>query len=281
MANGDGAAEAEIPLKIEGEERWIACRLSEKSGDQETSRILALQDITDIKRLEQHREATRNLLALAELSSVLSHEIRNPLGSLELLSGLLEGCEGLSSEEKQWVVCMKAELRSLGCSVSNLLRLHNNGCCRKKEFKLGDLISTAFELLLPLARKAEVLLTTTIGIELDQLTVLGDRQALLEVLLNLGTNALQNTPAGGQVRITASRENKQGSSALALQVLDSGNGIPEANLPRVFEVGFSTLGRSGLGLAICQKIIVEHGGEIMIRSRAGAGTTARIELPQA
>jgi signal transduction histidine kinase len=162
-----------------------------------------------------------------------------------------------------------------------MLRLHGNGSSRKKEFKLGDFISTAFELLLPLARRAEVLLTTTVGIGLDELTLLGDRQALLDALLNLGCNAVQNTPAGGQVRITASRENKQGTSVVVLQILDSGNGIPEAILARVFEVGFSTLGRSGLGLAISKKIIEEHGGEIVLRSRAEGGTTARIELPQA
>jgi signal transduction histidine kinase len=249
--------------------------------DQHASRVLVLQDVTEIKRLEQHREATRNLVALAQLSNVLSHEIRNPLGSLELLTGLLESSDSLTSEEKQWVICMKAELRSLGCSVSNLLRLHGNGSCRKKEFNLTDFLSTAFELLLPLARKAEVLLTTTVAAGLDQLTLQGDRQALLEVLLNLTCNGFQNTPAGGQVRIAVRVEKKQDTSMLVIEVLDSGNGIPETDLSRVFEVGFSSTGRSGLGLFISRRIVAEHGGEILLRSRVGTGTTARIELPQA
>lgn len=122
--------------------------------------------------------------------------------------------------------------------------------------------------------------TITSALPPDTPPLIGDRERLRQVLLNLVTNAIKYNRRGGQVRITVSQQEQE----LLLSISDSGHGIPAAHLPHLFERFYRVPGNegiegSGLGLSISQKIVQEHGGQIEVRSREGEGSTFTCRLP--
>ena len=106
----------------------------EESPGEATETIWILRDISDQKRMAAERESARRAHALAEIATVLAHEIRNPLGSMELFTGLLAGATSELPEANQWVTHLQAGLRSLAATVNNVLQFHSQPC--------GELIST-------------------------------------------------------------------------------------------------------------------------------------------
>jgi signal transduction histidine kinase len=115
--------------------------------------------------------------------------------------------------------------------------------------------------------------------DLDSLPPIRGRHAdLNQALMNIVSNAIEAIEAEGSIRISARR----GEGVALLEVADSGRGISAENLPRIFDPGFTTKGAgvgAGLGLAIAQRILSEHGGRIEAQSRLGEGTTVRLALP--
>jgi len=114
--------------------------------------------------------------------------------------------------------------------------------------------------------------------------VLADPDQMQQVLINLVLNALDATPPGGRVEISARLEDSGGRAGVAVAVRDTGPGIPDELKPRLFEPFFTTkpAGQgTGLGLAICRDIIRAHGGEIRVESQLGAGATFTVWIPAA
>ena len=100
---------------------------------------------------------------------------------------------------------------------------------------------------------------------------------LEQVLLNLALNAFHFMPGGGWLSL---RGVDRGPAGIEIDVRDTGSGIPEGDLPRIFDAGFSTRpGSSGLGLAVCRRILEHHGGAIAVENRPGYGASFRISLP--
>ena len=95
-----------------------------------TETIWILRDISDQKRAAEEREAARRAHALAEVAAVLAHEIRNPLGSMELFAGLLSAFTAKAPEAHQWVTHLQVGLRSLSGTVNNVLQFHGQPCAR-------------------------------------------------------------------------------------------------------------------------------------------------------
>src|SRR5208337_2993203 len=109
-------------------------------------------------------------------------------------------------------------------------------------------------------------------------TIHADRHRLEQVLLNLALNAFRFMPGGGWLSI---RGVDWAAEGVEIVVRDTGPGIVPDDLPRIFEAGFSTrAGSSGLGLAVCRRILEQHGGSISVESRPGYGATFRFRLPR-
>ena len=231
--------------------------------------MLILRDATAQRDMDREREEARRLIALAEMSSVLAHEIRNPLGSLELLAGLLLNSSGLSSEQHKWIEHLQAGTRSLSATVNNVLRVHTIGTSVLVPLQLGPALREALTFVGPLAEQAGIALS--LREELGSAEIMGNRAELQQVILNLALNAFRHTPGGGQVELAAVRGEKGGSCVAVVEFSDTGCGIAPENLPNIFETGFSTAGHSpGLGLAVCRKIVQQHGGTIDVGSRRAA-----------
>ena len=259
----------------ETEVEWIAARPALLGTG--LNSVLILRDITAARRLEQEQEQMRCRHALAEMSAVLAHEIRNPLGSLELFAGLLAGSE-LAGEQREWVEHMQAGLRTLAATMNNVLHFHSGAQPEMAPLDLGQWLRSLHHFLRPLAQQAKVHLELVQG--LDGVMVAADRHRLEQVLLNLALNAFRFMPGGGVLRISGQRRGKAAGASAEIEVADTGPGIAPENLARVFEAGFTTRpGSPGLGLAVCQTIMQQHGGTITATSRPGRGTKFRLEFP--
>ncbi|HTZ82430.1 MAG TPA: ATP-binding protein [Candidatus Acidoferrales bacterium] len=245
-------------------QRWLAARHAPIGN---SASVFILRDVTERRRLEEDQDRFRREQALAEMSAVLAHEIRNPLGSLELFAGLLADAS-LSPECQKWVEHLQAGLRTLSATVNNVLQFHSSPALDLAPVDLGSLLDWSRDFLMPLARQSQV----TLGLQnrLHGVTLLANRHGLEQVLLNLVLNSLRAMPGGGWVEIAGRKSHPEGS--ITLDVTDTGPGISPEHLPHIFDPGFtSRSGSPGLGLAVCRKIVEQHGGTIHAQSRPGWG----------
>jgi two-component system sensor histidine kinase FlrB len=288
-----------------GGERWLAVRhaavrdagSSDGQDAADCVSIFILRDVSDAKRLVEERDKLRREQALAEMSAILAHEIRNPLGSLELFAGLLAEA-GLTPECRQWVEQVQAGLRTLAATVNNVLHFHSLPAPARVPIDLGQLLDWAGGFLVPMARQARVELC--MHNRLQGVWFAADRHRLEQVLLNLVLNALRAMPGGGWVEISGRRISEAGISragisragisgsgihhgdgaAVAISVSDTGPGVMAGDVTKIFEPGFSThSGSPGLGLAVCRRIVEQHGGSLAAGNRAGAGASFTLTFP--
>jgi two-component system sensor histidine kinase FlrB len=230
--------------------------------------------VTARKEAEQQREASRNMLALGEMAAVLAHEIRNPLGSMELWTSILDKQSEIGEEGKLCVEHLQAGIRSLSATVNNVLQFHGHGSANLVPLKLKTVLNNGFAFIRPLAEEAGIRLA--IHSELENTEILGDANGLQQVILNLALNAFRHTPMGGSLTISAQVQGR----AAVVDFSDSGEGIAERDLPKIFNAGFSGSNRRpGLGLTICRRIMQQHKSTIRVQSRVCKGTTFSIEIP--
>ncbi|MGP0020518.1 MAG: sensor histidine kinase [Candidatus Sulfotelmatobacter sp.] len=235
----------------------------------------------EVERLRLELEDTQSKLrreqALAEISSILAHEIRNPLGSLELFAGLLAESE-LKPECRKWVEHMQAGLRTLAATVNNVLQFHSLPELERAPVDLGQLLGWARDFFLPLARQSRVALS--LQDRVSGILFSADRHRLEQVLLNLVLNAIRAMPGGGWIELAG--RVVQNGQVVVLTVSDTGPGISPEHLPGLFEPGFSTrAGSPGLGLAVCRKIVAQHGGTITASNGQGCGAIFTLTFPLA
>ena len=270
----------EVKAEVKAEAReveWIAVRRAPLPATAGLSSILILRDITADKRLEGEREQMRCRQALAEMSALLAHEVRNPLGSLELFAGLLAGAE-LNQESRNWVAHLQAGLRLLGATVNNVLHFHSQPALGLAPTDLGNLLAWLEQFLRPLAQQARVRLD--LHQELDRVEIAADRHRLEQVVLNLALNAFRFMPHGGVLKITGRVQRAGKRQTARVEMADTGCGIAAENVPRIFAAGFTTrAGSPGLGLAVCRTIMQQHGGSIAVSSRLRQGSRFTLEFP--
>jgi two-component system sensor histidine kinase FlrB len=256
-------------------ECWLAVRHAAVPELAPQSSVFILRDISERKRLELAEQKLLREQALGEMSAVLAHEIRNPLGSLELFAGLLAEAE-LSPESREWVEQLQAGLRSLAATVNNVLNFHSQPSPMRAPTDLGQLLDWAHHFLAPLARRARVKMN--LRHRLAGVVIPADRHRLEQVLLNLLLNAVHALPGGGCLELAGHLAAE--GRAFTITVRDTGPGIAAENLLKIFEPGFSTrLGSPGMGLAVCRRIVAQHGGTITAQSQPGRGAVFTIALP--
>lgn len=240
--------------------------------------IWIVRDLTEEKRLAAEREAVRESLALAQIATLLAHEIRNPLGSMELFTGLLAEAVAAMPEAKQWATHLQAGLRSLASTVNNVLQFHAKAGVKLSTLDLDRLLNEITEFLQPVARQRgqQIKFENAIGKIIAQ----ADPNRLKQVFLNLAINGFRAMPPGGALRMRVKWAPQFPGGLAEIEVQDEGRGIPEELQEKIFEAGFTTTpGSPGLGLAVCKRIVEQHGGAISVQSRPGEGTRFAIVLP--
>jgi two-component system sensor histidine kinase FlrB len=237
--------------------------------------IWILRDITANKQAEQEREAARRATALAEISTILAHEIRNPLASLELFAGLIEQDLGQTS---QWVSHLRAGIRTLSGTVNNVLSLNGESKPRLARVNLAASVQSGVAFVQPIAEQAGLQLSFSAGA--DTPSVLGNEDAIHQIILNIVRNAIRHTEVGGRVDVSTRRSKRDQADFALVEIADTGCGMPESVIEHIFDAGFSATGETpGLGLAVSKRLMTQHGGSIRVASRIHEGSTFQLEFP--
>jgi signal transduction histidine kinase len=216
-----------------------------------------------------------------------SHELRTPVANLAVAVEALQAVIGKDSNEARAAAAdLEREAKRLTELVENLLDLSlaESGQVRLNATVLspGDLALRAMHPFEGRAAQVGVTLATEIPLRLSQVTADADRT--VQVLTNLLDNALKVTPAGGRITVAASEQRAH----VLLSVADTGPGIPETELPHVFDRFYRVdkarareKGGAGLGLAIAKRLVEAQGGIIMVESELGHGARFVVALPKA
>jgi signal transduction histidine kinase len=268
VAVGDGER-APVPIETEGNDEIgelarAADRMIERLAEHETRR-------------EASDRARRDLIA------AVSHDLRTPLTSLQLLAqGMDDGLLDLDNGGRRYLNEMSVHVRSLSAMVDDLFELTRLEAgdiqWSMRRVRLDELVGETIEAMR--AQAASKGVAVEARVPRDLAFARANPEKVQRVLFNLIQNAIRHTPADGSVTVAA----EPSGDAIEVEVADTGNGIPPGQRERVFEPFFRgdarTGGGSGLGLTICRAIIEVHGGRIWL-SECATGTRVRFTLPRA
>jgi PAS domain S-box-containing protein len=286
LATHAGKKEVEIPFVSEGRMRILATSGTalKNSAGEIIATLHIIRDITEVKELEAQSKRVERLSAMGEMAVELAHEIRNPLGSIELFASLLEKESPKGSDSGRWAENIRVGSRSLNNIVSNMLQFANPIAPKFEEVDVHEVIEETLRFTEGIIRQRNVRLESRLNAEMAK--VYGDRELLKQMILNLVLNSMQAMPSKGAL-IVATRELEQlpGGAfceGIEIKVEDTGMGIPPENLSRIFDPFFTTnKNGTGLGLSVVHQIVGNHSGFIHVESTVNQGTTFTITLPRA
>ena len=244
--------------------------------------LLQAQDVTEWLALEQRVRVAEKLAALHTLSAGVAHELRNPLSAMDLNLHLLEEElreQGMGTKDSaHYLQVLNAECRRLSVILDNFMKFARPGSMGLHEVDVPRIIEHIAALMQFEADERGIWLEWTVEPALP--SVLGDETQISQVVVNVVVNAFHAMTDGGCCRITAVTRTVDGSRWVELAVQDTGVGIPDEALPRLFEPFYTTKSSgTGLGLAIAYRIMQDHGGSISVSSSPGKGTTVALRFP--
>ncbi len=225
-----------------------------------------------LEQKNQELELKKRLAALGEMAAGIAHEIRNPLGGIQLYASTLASEVEDRPLATELVKKISAGVRGLNALVGDMLAFTGKMNLNRRDEELGEIVAGAVELARPTLLQYNIQVVTGGAMENSGLSVNVDARLLHRVLLNLVLNAADAIgEAGlkdGQISISAEKMTADADSKTAILIDDNGPGIPQEVLERVFNPFFTTKhSGTGLGLAIVHRIIEAHGGEITAENR--------------
>lgn len=245
--------------------------------------VLQVAEITGQKSLQAQLAHQDRLASIGRLAAGVAHEVGNPLtGIASIAQNLRDDSEPEAVSERAGLIL--EQTRRIDGIVRSLVRFSHAGLTPGVQpepglpapLDLREVVEDALRLV-RLSRRAR-------GVEVDDqcapgLPLLGDRQQLVQVLVNLVTNACDASAPGAQVQVRGSKET---GGRVLLEVIDRGSGIPDELRARIFEPFVTTKAPgegTGLGLSLVYSIVREHGGTVEVQSAVGEGTCVSVRLP--
>jgi two-component system sensor histidine kinase HydH len=232
--------------------------------------------------LQLQNEAARQerLAALGGMAAVLAHEIRNPLGAIKGLAQFLGEKRAADPPQVEMTHTIAQEATRLERLVNDLLTYARPRPPARQTTNLPDVLGEVLRLASPAAKAAGVVCRLDVSEEVPPIAA--DPEQLKQLFGNLSLNALQAMPTGGRLTVAVRPMDGKGGIRRGVEVAveDTGSGIPDADLPRVFEPFYTTRTKgTGLGLAICKQIVEAHGGALRVGRTGPDGTTILVTLP--
>ncbi len=303
----DSSAEGKSPLEVirnvtiqdiidrtlKGEQRLVSQELSLYSPEEKTFRvnsapiarnniidgaILVFHDITELRRLERIRQ---------DFVANVSHELRTPLTSIKgYAETLLEGALLDRDNAKDFIEIIYRDSDRLANLINDLLDLSKIESGKMKmsfvEFDPISLIKRAVTVIENQAKAKSIILKLDLPLDLPKIRA--DETRFSQVMINLLDNAIKYSSEGGTATISANAAD----NLLQIDISDTGIGISEKDLPRIFERFYRVdqarsreLGGTGLGLSIVKHIVSAHGGQVWVKSELGQGSTFSFTIPLA
>ncbi|MDF2522692.1 MAG: hypothetical protein K0R31_333 [Clostridiales bacterium] len=236
--------------------------------------VIIIDDVTEVKKLQQQLLRNERLAALGELSTGVAHEIRNPLGIIKAIEQTMKVQLKANEEAVKELEIIDEEIDRANRVIESLMEFGKPG----KDEKAFQDVNLILEDVLAITNKYLLQHKVTIEVEKSELPeILADSEQLKQVFINIVFNAAQAMPTGGILRI--STQNLQ-NGLVKIAFADTGIGIEEENIEKIFNPFYTTKDEgTGLGLSIVHRIVESHCGRINVFSKVGTGTTFEILLP--
>jgi two-component system nitrogen regulation sensor histidine kinase GlnL len=291
LATGESRSESEAVIEG-GDGRpvhvsVVTAPLAVRSGGVEAA-VAVLRDMSRLHQLESEVRRGETLAAVGQMAIGLAHEIRNPLGAIRGAVQLMAREMGEDTRLREYTDVLLKEVDRVNRIIEMLLDISRPVTLRVVPLNLHQLLERVALLAEEMAAQHGVQIVRRYDPSLP--AILADEDRILQVFHNLVRNAVEAMTAGGRLTLVtrlsmnplfAKVDVGLGQRSMAeIQVLDEGQGIPEASRSRLFTPFFTTKDKGlGLGLALCHRIIEEHRGAIQIASERGRGTAVSCFLP--
>jgi two-component system, OmpR family, phosphate regulon sensor histidine kinase PhoR len=275
VLKGEPRVEAEI---VTGtlRQRFFAVTVASVRAAETSGAVIVLHDITELRKLERVRR---------DFVANVSHELKTPLTAIQgFAETLLAGAIDDPQNRVRFLEIILEHSRRLARLTDDLLKLSKMDADRLEleicRLSVPQFVESCVETAQRPASEKDLRLSLNLQERLPDIAA--DRRRLAEVLQNLLDNAMQYTPPGGQIMLSASAD----ASELTFTVSDTGIGIPQADQPRIFERFYRVdaarsreVGGTGLGLAIAKHLVEVHGGRIWVESEVGQGSQFHFTVP--
>ena len=274
--SGERAAVPPVRDAISG--RWwdlVATPLETTDG---AGTILLLRDVTPFVRLQESARRDEQMAVMGRLTAGVAHEVRNPLfaisANVDALGLVLEG----NQEVRELLDAVRFEVKRVNGLMVDLLQYGRPSVLVLADTTAGAVLELAVEFVKPRALERHVLIRRQDVV--PEHAVRADRDRLAEAIENILENAVQHSPAGGEVTVELTTFEEAGRTWARCAVADRGPGFQAEDLAQVFEPFFTRRrGGTGLGLSIAQKTVAQHGGRVLVENRPGGGALVCVELP--
>jgi PAS domain S-box-containing protein len=241
--------------------------------------LLTIQDITEVKELEDKVRQADKLAALATMAAGMAHEIKNPLSSMKVLSQLLPKKIDDPEYRNKIGEIFPREINRIDRIVESLLGFARATALTFEPADLNTILEDNVKYFTDQAAANEIVIKTNYA-SLPPVEV--DKAQITQVFSNLMLNAIQAIKNGGELKVeTALIKDQEGNARqVRIKIADTGHGIPEETLKKLFDPFFTTkYGGTGLGLTISHSIVDGHKGYIGVESVVGKGTIFTVTLP--
>ena len=278
IGQGKPVMEHETECSFDGEKNLPLSLSASKILNEEGSylgNLFIFRDLGEVRRLQEEVRRKEKLAALGSLAAGVAHEIRNPLSSIKGFAKYFEGQCAEGSQGRELAAVMAQEVDRLNRVITELLDFARPSDLKTRLTDVGGLIEHSLRLVRQDAEGKKITVAYHRDESLPLVAIDPDR--LTQALLNLYLNAIQAMEGGGALSVRASADGRGG---IRIEVEDSGKGIAPESLSNIFNPYFTTKSSgTGLGLAVVQKIIEAHRGEVKVKSTPDRGTTFNILLP--
>ena len=260
--------------RLEREYATLRARLARLTAELEEKNRLLAESVERERRLEAEALRQSRLAAMGEMAAMLAHEIRNPLGAMELFTGLLLEDLRDRPETVRLARQVASGITDLNHLVTNLLEFTRTHVPRRQRVDCCALVEETLRYLVDLATAHAVVVERRYAEPVVHATA--DPYLLRPVLLNLMRNAAQAMPTGGTLTVGV----ECGVDGTRVTVADTGPGIPVGAEADIFRPFFTTRAKgTGLGLAVVQELVGAMSGTLAVASEPGRGATFTVVLP--
>ncbi|MDY7075512.1 MAG: GAF domain-containing protein [Chloroflexota bacterium] len=279
----------EMILELSGLYLELSAAPISEPGREDATTVVAIHDVSHLKALDRIK---------SRFVSNVSHELRTPVTTIKLYAALMQQTPPWNEKWEQYLDALAREANRQADLVEDILQISRIDAGRLEMRPrptpldaLTDAVTIGHQVLAQnreLTLEHHPSLPAQKGAEGEGPVALVDTERMMQVLNNLVGNAIRYTPAGGKVTISTGKERAAGRVWATMTVADTGMGIPEEELPHVFERFFRgerprlmQISGTGLGLAIAQEIVELHGGWMTVESKVDVGSTFTVWLPLA
>jgi len=267
-------------LSCKNKKIHLGCSVSAlKDNNKQIGQILIFQDLTEIKQMEENMEKSKRLALIGEIAAGLAHEMRNPLTSITGSIELIRQGRNLEEADDRLIQIIYRGRDQLENFIRDFLLLSKPISISKELININEVIQEVIDCLkLSDHWLEEIKLNEALS---ETPSILANREQIRQIINNLVINSIQAMSNGGVLSVSTQAMYYEGNLGVEIKVSDTGCGIEEKNLQKIFEPFYTNKDKgTGLGLAIVARLVDGYGGKIKMESVLHSGSTCTIWLPR-